>query len=214
MAKDERVGTADDDLETCTERRRGRGRVGEGGIPVARETRAGRVDGAFPRALAVVVVVVDVVGVDVVDGAVVMMEAVAGSREATAEMEAHVVVIPNLSPLSAVKGPRRLLTKSRSVLGAKEKSAGLLSGLFRQRTKGPPVTRSSRYGTNTIHSRLGRSISEQYSPPRRHLHHPDTDSHQSLFPFPPRPPSWLPMTSSPARLPWVQRFASAVLASF
>jgi hypothetical protein len=47
----ERVGTAEVDLELCTERWRGRGRVGEGGtgMPVARETRAGRV-GAFPSA--------------------------------------------------------------------------------------------------------------------------------------------------------------------
>lgn len=49
----ESVGTAEVDLEglcLCTERR-GRGRVGEGGtgMPVARETRAGRV-GAFPSA--------------------------------------------------------------------------------------------------------------------------------------------------------------------
>lgn len=49
MAKLERVGTADELLEACTERRRGRGFVGDGGMCVARETRGGRL--AFPLAL-------------------------------------------------------------------------------------------------------------------------------------------------------------------
>ncbi|OAG08082.1 uncharacterized protein CC84DRAFT_536642 [Paraphaeosphaeria sporulosa] len=47
----ESVGTAEVDLDDLCTERRGRGRVGEGGtgMPVARETRAGRV-GAFPSA--------------------------------------------------------------------------------------------------------------------------------------------------------------------